>query len=219
MTHSLPQRYAIVAQEQRDRKRFNNAGVYYTAAAHGWFMRFRCLPEDLPDSYNAPANSAKYLGRGVQDMLAAALCFRLENSLDQCQNRCKQGLLFIEDLLNHDGFAQEIDEKPRIGLLYEMIGDLRLFGEFEDYDDAYLTAKDHYGGVNSQRGWQSEPEFDSLIRTLVELAKSTDYGLDERTEKQILHKSLLDRIEYKRKHYPSIIQEVLTDGTWDSDAI
>lgn len=219
MTHSLPQRYAIVAQEQRDDEQFSNAGVYYTAAAHGWFMRFWCLPEDLPGSYNVPTNSAKYLGRGVQDTLAAALCFRLENSLNRCQNRCEQGLLFVEELLDDDEFVREADENPRVGLLYEIIGDLRLFGELEGYDDAYLTAKEHYDGVSSQRGWQSEPEFDSLIRTLVELAKSTDYGLDEQTEKQILHKSLLARIEYKRKHYPSIIEEVLADGTWTSDTI
>lgn len=207
----------MVAQEQRNKGAFDDAGRYYTAAAHGWFMRFRSLPEDLPDSYSVPASSPKYLGRGVQDILASALCFRLADAPDRCQNRCEQGLLFVNDLLDHQELVQESDEQPRIGLLHEMVGDLRLFGDLEGHDDAYRTAQEYYEGVSSQRGWQSEPEFDSQIRTLVELAKSADYGLEKGTERKILHESLTARIEYKREHYPTIIQEVLTDGTWHSD--
>lgn len=219
MTYSRPQRYAIVAQEQRADGELKDAGIYYTAAAHGWFMHFLRLPEDIPNSYSIPAHSFKHLGRGVQDMLAAGLCFRLADSLPQCQNRCEQGLLAVEELIEQGALFRESDEKPRVGLLHEMIGDLRLFGELGDHDEAYAVAEKQYEEVSSQRNWQSEPEFDSLIRTLVELARSTDYGLDKRTEERILHKTLLDRIKYKRKHYPSIIEEVLADGTWESDTV
>lgn len=219
MPYSRPQRYAIVAQERRADGELENAGIYYTAAAHGWFMHFLRLPEDIPDQYSIPAYSFKHLGRGVQDMLAAGLCFRLANSLYQCQNHCKQGLLVAEELIERDEVFRESDKKPRVGLLHEMIGDLRLFGELGEHDEAYAAAEEQYEGVKSQRNWQSEPEFDSLMRLLVELAKSTDYELDKRTEERILHKSLLDRIKYKRKHYPSIIEGVLADGMWESDTL
>lgn len=205
----------MAAQEKRNNGKFTDAGNYYTAAANGWFMRFWYLPEDLPESNDIPANSIKYLARGVQDMLAAALCFRLTDSLDRYRNRCKQGVLFVEDIIEYDG----LNETPRVGLLHEMIGDLKLFGEFDGYDDYYLRAAKQYSNVDSHRGWQAEPEFDSLIRTVVELAKSTNYGLDNRTEEKILHDSLTARIKYKREHFPSIVAEILEDGTWYSDTL
>lgn len=209
----------MVAQEQRNSGAFDNAGVYYTAAAHGWFMRFRRLPEDLPDKCSVPATSPKYLGRGVQDLLAGALCFRLADAPNRCRNHCKQGLLFLEDLLEHDELVQESDEQPRIGLLHEMIGDLRLFGDLNTHDNAYAVAEEYYENVDSQRGWQAEPEFDSLVRILVELAESADCNFEEKTKRRILHDSLTARIEFKREHYPTIIENVLTDGNWYSEEV
>lgn len=54
---------------------------------------------------------------------------------------------------------------------------------------------------------------------LIELARSTDYGLDEETATRIRDVSLIDRIEYKRDHYEAIIDEVLADGNWESDVL
>src|SRR6056297_3123557 len=133
MQHSRPQRYAMAAQEKRNNGKFTDAGNYYTAAANGWFMRFWYLPEDLPESNDIPATSVKYLARGVQDMLAAALCFRLIGSLDRSRNRCKQGILIVEDIIEYGEVDNGLNETPRVGLLHEMIGDLKLFGGFDGY--------------------------------------------------------------------------------------
>jgi hypothetical protein len=54
---------------------------------------------------------------------------------------------------------------------------------------------------------------------LIELARSTNYGLNEETATQIRDRSLVDRIEYKRDHYEAITDEVLADGNWESDVI
>lgn len=219
MEHSRPQRYAMTAQEHREKGQLSDAGTYYTAAAHGWLMRFQRLPEDLPESYDVPAQSPKYLGRGVQDILAAALCFRLANLPERSKNRCRQGLLFVKDVLDYGGIGEETEGHPRIGLLHEMTGDLYLLGELNGYDDSYEVAEEKYSDINTQRSWQSEPEFDSLIRFVIELAESTNYKLDEQTKRQILHESLTTRIRYKREHFPSIVAKVLEDGTWHSDTI
>lgn len=212
MTYTRPQRYTIYAEEQRENELFDVAGVYYTAASHGWLMQFHYLPEDLPESENIPASSPQQLGRAIQDLLSAILCFRLAGELDRGRNHSKRGVLLVEDLLDHeDGFKSD---NPRKGLLYEMLGDLYLFGNLDSPNEAYLTAGEYYESADSPRGWQAEPEFDSLIRLLIDLADSLNYDLDEKTRRDILHQSLIARIEYKRNHYGKILDEVLAIGKW-----
>jgi hypothetical protein len=210
-----PSRYREFAKAQRVDEQYEVAGVYYIAASNGWFMKFRNLPDDLP-SGDAPSYSTSELGYAAKDLLSGALCFRLANMMERARTYCKSGILHISDILDNEGIGNGEWGHPRIGLLHEIRGDLRLFGGFGTYDEEYANAEKYYKGAESQRGWSAESEFDSLIRLLIKLADGSNYHIDKNTRVKIHHLSLDRRIQYKREHYPDILQHVLENGGWTS---
>ena len=215
MADLRPQRYTELAQDFRHEGSLMTAGIYYGAASDGWLASFWRLPEDLRDGYEPPANSPRFLGRAVQDQLAGALCFRLAAADQRLRIRCRRCALVLDELLEAGAFD---GVPPRVGLLYEGLGDLRLFGKLGKHNAAYAKAATQYETAESVMGWQAEPEFDSLIRPLMELADSVGYGIGDDERTRISVKSLEARINYKRDHYPAIVDAVLDAGNWESDA-
>ena len=214
MTHSEPMQYARYAIQMRKKGNLEEAGIYYTASAHGWLMKFRQLPEDVPEeneSYQSPMN----LGRGVQNLLLASLCYRMNDNIGRCRNHCRQGILITEDLLNCEDEFQKEGREPQLGLLHEIIGDFHLFADLDGYAQSYNSAMKYYD-VDNQLGWQAEPEFESLINMLIKLASSVDHEIDNETEDLIRYRSLTDRIEYKKSHYPDVIKKVIKNKGWEA---
>lgn len=85
----------------------------------------------------------------------------------------------------------------------------------DGYKKSYERAAELYRGTSNPIGWQSESEFEFFMQPLVKFAHSVNYGLDDETEEAIRRRSLMDRIIYKRDHYPEIIEQVLQAGGWD----
>lgn len=218
MTPSLPHQYMKVAEEQRAVGDMEAAAGYYLSASHGWYMRSRYLPKDLPQSDEYVGVWPKQIGRYVRDLLAALLCFRLADKQERARIHGEAGVLTVRDLLEKEPSIQNKLPDPRKGLFHEMLGDLFLFSGLGSPDESYATAKPLYEAADSQMGWQAEPEFDSLVRLLVNLADSVGYDIEENTRRRILALSLVDRIEYKMEHYETIINHVLEAGEWNSDS-
>lgn len=109
------------------------------------------------------------------------------------------------------------DRTTRIGLYHEVIGDLRLIGELGDHQTAYKAAHDRYRGAGHDLGWSMEDDFDDMMRYVLKLANSVDYGISDDTREQIFRFSLEERIQFKRDHLPTIIEQVIEDGNWESD--
>jgi len=213
MTYTVPQKYVMYAHNQRSNMDYERAGTYYTAASHGWLMRYRSLPE--VDNVTQPDNVPENLGRAIQDRLAGAVCFRLAEQSDRAKSICQQGIAVVEDADEYDEFpAEGSGANPRKGLFHEMIGDLRLVGNMGDYDAAYLTAAEYYNEAESPRGWQAEPEFDSLIQLLIDLAAASGRTIDDAKRRQIQHASLRERVQYKRAEYPNIVSDLISSGEW-----
>jgi hypothetical protein len=125
-----------------------------------------------------------------------------------------------------NGLKRKKKKNFRSGLAHELIGDFRLYGDLGDHEEQYGIARQEYETVRAEYPaetpeivWQAEPEFAPTMSILIELARSTNYGLNEETATQIRDRSLVDRIEYKRDHYEAITDEVLADGNWESDVI
>ena len=198
------------------------AGGYYTASSHARFARSWRFIRDDPLENISPGE----IGYGVESLLAAALCYRLAGGMERCRTRCEQGIRFIEDANENEPGWHEGGTHARAGLAHELIGDFRLYGDLGNHEEEYATARREYETVRAEYpaespeiAWQAETEFAPTVSILIELARSTDYGLDEETATQIRDVSLIDRIEYKRDHYEAIIEEVLADGNWESDVI
>lgn len=218
--------YERFAQEQRQEGNLPLAGAYYIAAAHGHFMRFRRQPSSIDDKSlkeimekEDPLTSPRFhwptgIGGGIRYLIAGGLCFRLVNERDRCQTCCKQGILFLQDILDHESADMEL---PTIGLYHEMIGDLRLVGLLGEYEASYDAAYKRYRDADSDLGWSMEDDFDDLMLTVLQLAESVEYEISTETREQVYRTSLEERIRFKRNHYPQIIERVVEAGNWDSE--
>lgn len=210
---SLPTtRYREYARQQRRDGNLHEAADYYTAEAYGYFMRFRPPPDFVDeraregkDTHPDPGQ----LGFGLRALLLAALCYRMSESPDRAVNRSKQGILLVEDLRDNEPI---FERTPHQAWCYEAVGDLRLFGDLEGYDDAYAEAECGYEGTDNPIQWQSEYEFEFLIQPLIRLAESVGHDLSDETAEAIRRRSLTERIAYKQREYPDIVAAVLEAG-------
>ena len=151
---------------------------------------------------------------GIRYMIAGGLCFRLADEMERSQACCKQGTLFVQDVLDHESSGME---SPTIGLYHEMIGDLRLVGLLDNHETSYDAARERYRNAESDLGWSMEDDFDYLMLTVLQLADSVDYNISTETREQVYRTSLEERIRFKRDHYPQIIERVVEAGNWDSE--
>ena len=202
------------ARQLRREGRFDEAATYYAAAAHGWFMRFRPINSDSP-----PAFSLTHLGYGVQDLSVAVLCCRLCGETKQAEYYCQIGVHVLKLLRDYDPNFQNPSLAPEQGLFEETLGDFRLLGNFGGHNEHYDSAMSHYRKVDNPRNWQAESEFHSIIQTVLELADSVDYNINDGKRRRIEHESLVERLEFKRKHYPQILSLVLTEGSFELSVI
>lgn len=149
------------------------------------------------------------IGSGIASLLTACVCFHLGGETERGQNRSRQGLLIVDDLRvsTFEGPVQE-------GLSHELAGDFRVLGGFGGHDHEYEQALEGYEQTTNPFGWMGEPEFELPITLFIRLARSADWDLDEKTELDILNRSLVDRIEYKKQHFPAIFRAVLENGTF-----
>lgn len=189
------------------------AGDYYTAGAYDRIKSFRWSPEYL-EEHSPQYPNPTYLVWGLQKLLLATLCFRLDGNSDRAENRARQGILIVEDVQQHEDLFQY---NPRQGWCHEAIGDFQLVAGIGGYEESYDEAAELYRGIENPISWQSEDEFEFFMQPLVKFANSVDYGLDDETEITIRRRSLEDRIAYKRNHYPEIIDRVLRAGNWDDE--
>lgn len=172
--------------------------------------------DEAADDYTAAAYVAigtsewtnrNHIGSGLASLLTASVCYRLAENPDRSSNRCKQGLLLIEDLRTNF-----FSEPVQIGLAHELAGDFKIIGELDDYRSEFAAAREAYEECSNHFGWMGEPEFELPINFFIRLAKAADWNLDQETELDISSRSLVDRIEYKRHHFSDILNTVLENG-------
>jgi len=191
------------------------AGEFYIAAAHSCISFRRRLPEERSPMMKEDANSPMYIAWGVQNILAASLCYRISGANSRAQRYCKIGMDIVEDVAAHE---PQFESTPaRLGLANEWFGDLRLFGKIEGYEEFYEEATAYYEQTASPEGWNSEPEFDKTIMVLFALDGSIENPVVAESNLSPSYKSLVDRIRAKQKYYPEIIEKVVEQGTWESD--
>lgn len=150
----IERRYRETAAELREEGRIDTAASYYTSSAFGYLMEFR-------DVENPGTISPTKLGYFHRYLFVGTLCYRISGSDTRTERLCRQGVLVFEDVLEFEPQFREPTAEAPIGLLYEAIGDLRLVGQLNAYDDAYSEAETHYQQV------ANPPEFEILIDTMV----------------------------------------------------
>jgi len=177
------------------------AGNYYTLCAHS----------RLSNQFKDGNRSDTVDLIGLSHLLEAGICYLLGNSEERTKNRCRQGVLIAEDLRDY-GHGYEAEK----GLMWEYIGDYRLFGDFDDYEEAYEKAKTIYEDYDRQQSinWNSENEFYDNKRALIRMVKSAGIPFDREDYKwtKILYEDLTERVDYKTNNYADILRKVIEKG-------
>jgi len=207
------------AESCRTESNHLDAGDHFTAEAHLEFGDSRRVGKETTHSDVADINTST-IGLGFKALLRATLSYRLADLPARARNRSRQGILLAEDLREHEPL---FDDPARRGLCYELVGDFRLFGDLDGHRSAYEEARERYETYADesfrQVQWQSEPEFEFPLGVLLELISATDWTIDEETRSGIAYRSLLDRIDYKREHYSTILRRALDDSDWSTKTV
>lgn len=190
------------------------AADYYVAASHGWLMK-KWWASDGDD--HTP--SAKTVGNWARDLFAGVLCYRIAGKNTRANNHGRYGLTLTDDLLTSGELTQTRNSEPRTALVHEIRGDFRLASQIGEPREEYDDAKKVYESIDSgdrqtHLAWQAEPEFIATISILLDIADGVGYEINDDLRERIQTTSLTDRIEYKREHYPAIVERALENGGW-----
>lgn len=198
--------YAVARREASD---LIEAGDYYTASMYEELSKFQMLPSDIPGDADTLVDPGR-IGMGTRELLLSALCYRLAGSTERARLRCRKGLLIVDDVA---AYEEMFGDPARQGWCHEARGDLKLFGDLDDPEEEYESARNYYEGVENDIGWLGEDEFEFLIQPLLAFAESIGYEVPER---EIRRTSLTDRISFKNLEYPEIIHRVIDEGGWEA---
>lgn len=148
MTFESFERYSDKASKYRDSSEFESAGNYYTLAGYEALS--------AGEATRAPFERGEVnTARGLRSLLEATSCYRIAGKRKRAQNRAEQGILVCRDLQEH-----VIDYNAQRALMNEYIGDFRLLGGLDGFDDAYKKARETYASTENPIGWQADPAFE-----------------------------------------------------------
>lgn len=206
--------YSDFARSLREDGQLSAAGSYYSSSAFGYLMKFRVIDENETKKEISPTK----FGYFSRNLLLGALCHRITGNDSRTELLCRQGVLTVKEILDHEPLFQKPEREAPVGLCHEMIADFRVIGKLDLSKQTYHKSKEYYEKVDDQRRWSVEPEFEVYLNTVIELANAINYELPPDQENQIKY-SLVDRIEYKERSFEMIVREVVEAGNWESDLL
>lgn len=189
--------YMRQALDLRKDGQFVDAGDHYTVAA------YESLARGLPGKYGIKISG------GEVHLLRAAICYRVGDRMDRSRNRCRQGILIAEDMIDRvfDMVPPtNFYDRARRGVWYEYIGDFRCIGDLRDPAAAYEKAIEVYEAADDPDTMYSEQEHSYTMAVYREVAKAVDRDpgpIDDMCNEL----TLSDWVEQKRETYPSLLME------------
>lgn len=198
------ERYQEKANKHRSCTEFVKAGDYYTLAG---FEALGAGKFTIAPFERGEANTA----RGLRSLLEATVCYRTANDRTRAQSRAKQGISICREVQE---YVVKYDAQQ--ALMNEHVGDFRLAGGLEGFADAYNEAEKTYRTVDNPIGWQADPSFELNISFFLTLCQATNHDIRNSQKSLITSESLTERIGYKQKYFPNIIERVVCESYWTS---
>lgn len=208
MTSDAGHQWEKIANKHHMNDEFEDAAAAYTAAAYEYFGE------------NGLTHNPT-VARGLQSLLIAATCLRYLDKMDQCRNRCWQGINITEpvaqEALSLPRESNPYDQSVR-GVWYEFEADLRTVGDLPGADEAYDRAE----AVYTDAGDPETDAFEQFHLLAAVLPKYLVYGT--KTDPDELHAvlrpmvpTLTDWIDFKRQTLPDILKRLDEGEEWDFD--
>lgn len=202
-----PRDHASHARSLRQEGELRAAGDYYLASGFGNLMEFRRTEGD--------PISPKEFGRAIQMLLLGALGLRCAGETSRAACYCSIGSDIVADIRTNEPAFLEPEADAPVGLTHEFEADFRTVGGFGDPGESYELARERYERVAEQHRWSVEPEFEMPLLVLFDLAETTEFDVSDDLDAAV-RTSLVDRIEFKREHFGTIIDRVIEDENWES---
>lgn len=205
MTSDAGHQRATIAREHHRNDEFGEAAEAYTAAAYEYLGE------------NGLAHNPT-VARGLQSLLVAATCLRYLGRMEQCRNRCWQGVYITEpvaeEALSLPREPNAYDQSQR-GVWYEFEADLRVVGDLPGAEEAYDRAE----AVYVDAGDPETGAFEQFHLSAAVLPKQLVYGTDTDPEElqEVLKPmipTLTDWIDFKRRKLPDILDRLDDGENW-----
>lgn len=196
--------HSDTADDYRSRSEYGKAGEYYTAAAYEYFGH---------DTFEPPGQRVSH---GEYMFLRAGICYLLHGKPDRCENRCRQGILVAEDMVDRALAKPTPDnfyDQARRGAWYEYVGDFRVLAHIEGADEAYDLALEIYNDAGDPETGFSEQEHMWLMAFFQSVAEAVGYDREEWNTVRTDYK-LSEWLEYKRTRLPNLIDKLAKSGEW-----
>jgi hypothetical protein len=199
---------AVAALATRD---YDAAGEAYTRAA--W--RTLSAPGDGRDPFETDERGR--VGRGLQYLVVAVLCYRVAGRDDRATRRGVEGVAVTRDL------ADAVAVGPQEGCFGEFVADCKLVGGLDGHEAAYEAAENAYrgaaDGIEDPRKWATTPLFEAAKAPLQQAARSLDNGEIGVTWEDCHGDDpsspgafLAHRARFKRNRFPSLVDRVVANG-------
>lgn len=204
MTHEHSRRRREIAHEYREKGRLNDAGDYFTLAAYEYLGE-------------CPLTSGRTISHAEYYLLQSAVCYRIDENWNRCENRCHQGILIAEDVLESVKRADKPEnfyDRARRGALYEYIGDFRTVGELGEAREAYDNASQIYQNAGDPNTGYSEQEHMWLMEFFDLVASAVNDGLDDKWRSLLSDTTFSEWVEYKRERLPTLLDALDERGEW-----
>lgn len=166
-------------------------------------------------------------------MAIAAVCYGLAEDQFRCVNRCQQGVLVAEDLLDHALSGEppsNFYDRARRGAWYEYMGDFALiarevadehvtvrYSDDESPGDLYERAKEIYVEAGDPGLTAVEADNDRALTFFTFVARGADFDLSqlETMRTYETEATLSEWIDYKHQELPKLLADLLATGEWE----
>lgn len=221
MTTDHARELKAVANTKRKQGKFTEAGERYTRVAYEYLGESELFP---PSTWGSS---------GLLYMAVASVCYGLADDEYRCINRCQQGILVAEDMLDHAPSVEPSNRFHRAnrGTWYEYIGDFVLIGHAvtderldvrrsnaASTDELYDRAKEVYSDAGDP-GLMAIEDVNNLSLTFFTfVARGADFDLSEfeAMREYETEATLSEWVDYKRKNLPGMIADLIASGEWQN---
>lgn len=191
----------VRARSLRNEGRLHQAGDHFTAAAYSDFAK-------------GPPTATWYSG-GETNLERAALCYRIYGQAARSENRCRQGILIAEEMIDRDIPTEPGSDwdRARRAIWHEYIGDFRTIAQLDGSNTAYSRAKSVYrrnGDPETSYAEEEHPPIFNFYRSVVGAVDQDPGPFDSLTSTL----TFSEWVEMKQGRLGEAIEVLCDRGEW-----
>jgi len=192
-------------------REYETAGNRYTRGGR------RVLADPRSDLDPFAPDEKGWIGQGLQQLLAAAVAYRVAGEGSRATHRAVEGVAATRD------FQRVLDAPGQGACLAEFVADFRVAGGLDGAERAYDDAADRYAAVDdeieSPQALATTPLFGAAAATIKQVARGQANG-EIAIKWEDLHGAdpsrpgefLAHRARFKKQRFAGLVEKAIADG-------